>query len=412
VWGCESEKFYFSQTADIDATETREWTISDTWGTRPAGFVAIGRPTFDTSGYMIPRPFMGIYDGNDFAIIGLYSVPFFGYATVGLFSMTSDALIKNVHLVDAEFWQGQFIYSAAYTTILNCHVSGVFRACWATGFIHTATHSHIEFCSSSANVVLDCAQDTVHPMAGLIHKLKHSTLKNSFYHGKLTMNGSGFFAGLVMMAVGSEIKYCYATATDDSDAFYYGIISTDREYFEPVTPSTIELNLWDITTTQTTVAGPVTAGQNFGLPTYQMLQADTYIDIGWDFGAIWAIDPEINSGYPYHQGNVRYLDPRTNDTDTTIPVVPSMRSIAYPNPASSQDVTFRANLVRPQMEISIYNVRGQLIRRATDFTKVDSESSFVWDRKNERGQPVAPGIYLYRIKTDTQATAGKILIVK
>jgi hypothetical protein len=228
----------------------------------------------------------------------------------------------------------------------------------------------------------------------------------------MTAAGGGVVAGLVRDSMGSVIQNSYATVTEESPPLRHGLLHAIRPIFEnPTVPSVITNNFWDTTMTGALTAGGELTEHNFGLPTAQMQMASTFIEAGWDFENVWAIDPDINGGYPYHRSNTR-LSPIASGTETTYPVAQSMRSVIYPNPVRTGDVTFRANAVKPQMEISIYNVKGQLVKKSTDFAMGNAESRFVWDRKNDKGQSVAPGVYLYQINAGDEVSVGKLLIIK
>jgi hypothetical protein len=94
-----------------------------------------------------------------------------------------------------------------------------------------------------------------------------------------------------------------------------------------------------------------------------------------------------------------------------VSIVPPKLISAYPNPVRHDDVHFKyvskkqgsANSSAP--EISIFNVRGQLIKRA-QFVE-----HFVWDRKSHSGVSVPSGIYFYRVVSDDITQTGKILIL-
>ena len=87
-------------------------------------------------------------------------------------------------------------------------------------------------------------------------------------------------------------------------------------------------------------------------------------------------------------------------------------SFVYPNPVNSGEVNFKTTLNTSQMEISIYNVKGQLVKRSKDFQSKDGDMTFSWNKKNEQNQTVASGVYFYKIKTDVDVQTGKFLIIK
>ena len=65
------------------------------------------------------------------------------------------------------------------------------------------------------------------------------------------------------------------------------------------------------------------------------------------------------------------------------------------------------------ISVSIYNVNGKLEKRLVNSIVPAGKQAIVWDRKNETGQTVADGIYLYRFTAGNNATvAEQIMLLK
>ena len=67
--------------------------------------------------------------------------------------------------------------------------------------------------------------------------------------------------------------------------------------------------------------------------------------------------------------------------------------------------------------ITIYNVRGDLIRTLTLGTKdagayLSKSEAAYWDGRNETGERVASGIYFYRIKAGKYGAVRKMIMLK
>ena len=84
----------------------------------------------------------------------------------------------------------------------------------------------------------------------------------------------------------------------------------------------------------------------------------------------------------------------------------------YPNPVNGGDVNFKTSIADKDTEISIYNIKGQLVKTSKAFQKKDNKSIFTWDKRNNQNQSVASGVYFYKIKTDDKVKTGKFLIMK
>ena len=110
-------------------------------------------------------------------------------------------------------------------------------------------------------------------------------------------------------------------------------------------------------------------------------------------------------------------DTDTNELDESI--LPNIFISVYQNPVINTDVSFFINHKdidlsknEQRVELSIYNIKGQLINRSSNFQMMDNQNIFIWNRKDMNNNDVASGIYFYRIHTDNQTTSGKFLIIK
>ncbi|MCL2063196.1 MAG: T9SS type A sorting domain-containing protein [Candidatus Cloacimonetes bacterium] len=95
----------------------------------------------------------------------------------------------------------------------------------------------------------------------------------------------------------------------------------------------------------------------------------------------------------------------------------------YPNPARFEEVIIKMKtdddkLTEKSPEtlsdyvISIYNIRGQLIKTSKNFQNDAGEISFIWDLKDQYNQRAASGTYFFRIKTKENIHTGRLTILK
>ena len=64
------------------------------------------------------------------------------------------------------------------------------------------------------------------------------------------------------------------------------------------------------------------------------------------------------------------------------------------------------------VRIDIYNIRGQLVRTLVDHDSEPGTYTVHWDRRNNRGERVGSGIYLYRVVAGEFTAIRKMVIVK
>ena len=89
----------------------------------------------------------------------------------------------------------------------------------------------------------------------------------------------------------------------------------------------------------------------------------------------------------------------------------------FPNPfrlSRSSKVTILLNVKVSNMIVKIYNVAGELVRTLdSEGTEVSTFSrEAFWDGKNESGQDVATGLYVYVVTTDKGKAKGKIVLIR
>jgi hypothetical protein len=412
---------YFLQTDDIDASETIIWNAG-------SGFAPIGQLTISTS-MNDSMDFFGHYDGGGFIICSLYikdpTRMLLGAAQTGFIGQLREGSVKNTHLAGINYIStrntsltaiGGLVGRVITGTISDSSVSGSIaiiqvNQMWETfigGLVGWTSSTLIE--QSYANVHIHENLTTPHHfVGGMVGWSTASTIKNSFFYGSIYCESyrehrKGGFIGALH---NSFIQNCYLAGTSE--------FVNMSSFVGSLTGSIVENCVWDIESSGIVNAyyftpdSTVVLTGSSGLLTSAMKNLHTYLSRGWDFEDIWFISSHLNDGYPIF----RYMtDDYTAITDTENGILSAFSHHVYPNPVRTGDVTFRANAVKPQMEISIYNVKGQLVKKSTDFAMGNAESRFVWDRKNDKGQSVAPGVYLYRINAGDEVSVGKLLIIK
>ena len=76
----------------------------------------------------------------------------------------------------------------------------------------------------------------------------------------------------------------------------------------------------------------------------------------------------------------------------------------YPNPFNPE-TTIEYNLPQPaEVKLTIYDLHGKKVRELLFETKTAGFHSIKWDARNNSGQPLASGVYFYRIETKAQHT--------
>jgi hypothetical protein len=84
----------------------------------------------------------------------------------------------------------------------------------------------------------------------------------------------------------------------------------------------------------------------------------------------------------------------------------------YPNPFTRQ-TTIAYRLGEPQeVEITVYNVLGQRVRRLVTGRREAGPHTVQWDARDDLGQPVASGVYFYRIRAGDFVGTRRMTLVR
>ncbi len=88
---------------------------------------------------------------------------------------------------------------------------------------------------------------------------------------------------------------------------------------------------------------------------------------------------------------------------------------AHPNPANpSTEIRFEYGGAEP-VSLVIFDVSGRRVRTLMENRRLDSPGTLAsvhWDGRNNRGQAVKSGVFLYQLRTPSESVGGKLVILK
>ena len=85
---------------------------------------------------------------------------------------------------------------------------------------------------------------------------------------------------------------------------------------------------------------------------------------------------------------------------------------SYPNPFNPSTTIKFSVPVRGAVELAIYNLAGQQIRKLVSSVLDAGNHSIIWDGRNDRGHELASGVYLYRLQAEEQVSSRKLLMLR
>jgi hypothetical protein len=84
----------------------------------------------------------------------------------------------------------------------------------------------------------------------------------------------------------------------------------------------------------------------------------------------------------------------------------------YPNPFNPEtDIRFLMQEAG-DVDITIYNVRGQVVKTLSSMGLTAGEHSINWQGKDQSGRPVSSGVYFYEFSTSDYTTTKKMVLMK
>lgn len=366
-WLSESRLDYdkdFELDNDIDASEIRKWNCG-------CGFVPIGSSN---------DPFNGDFDGN-FHVINNIDIDRSYGGPLGFFGVISDSgQVMNLGIKDADI---HYNYCSGVGTlagvndgsILNCFTGGGTKGEHYIGGLVGLNNGNIDMSFS------DAGADGMAYMGGLAGS--NSGDINNCYATDIA--GGYEKAGGLAGSNSGSITNCYSiaerTTVQGDDGGLVGDIYTPGG--DGYTKSCFYL-LDD--------RGQKSKG-GLGLPEEKMKFKSTYIDAGWDFDSIWAINPDINDGYPFFQWfATNYVGIDNKERHQNIKL--------FPNPTEDNIIINMPNAIIYKIEL--YDLSGRIAR---EINNIPSDNYLRIDVSD-----MQTGFYYIRLYLSDRVISEKILI--
>jgi len=130
--------------------------------------------------------------------------------------------------------------------------------------------------------------------------------------------------------------------------------------------------------------------------------------------AVWLDDrPDLFWTVKLYAQNIQLdgeLGPSVSTDNDLLTLKPSLKM--YPNPFNPSTTIKYTIPTYEKMKLSIYNIKGQLIKTLIDETQIAGEHSIIWNGRNESNQSVSSGIYFYKMETKNISEIKKCVLLK
>ncbi len=190
------------------------------------------------------------------------------------------------------------------------------------------------------------------------------------------------------------------------DAHGLTVININSDVLSEMTVNTVDETIhlvWEDFKNPATIPGKQTiATVSFLIP--DNFHASAEIDIT---GA--EVVNAVGSAYPLELSG-GYLFEGTDGNDATLPTAYALDQ-NVPNPFNPY-TTIRATMKEAgEYSLTIFNIVGEKIKEYRGYQETGA-IEFVWDGRNENGNPVASGIFLYRFKAADFSQTRKMVLIK
>lgn len=159
--------------------------------------------------------------------------------------------------------------------------------------------------------------------------------------------------------------------------------------------------------------------------TEEMKDVETYTNnnqfFTWDFvgnpfeddqdNDYWDIDPAINDGYPYLTNSFEVI---VSNEDSEQVVIQSdiMINSLYPNPFNPTTTISYTLGKKSNVLVDVFNIKGQKVYSEKTGVQEVGNHKFIWNGVNSNKNNVASGVYLFKIKTESQECLTKGILMK
>ncbi len=103
-----------------------------------------------------------------------------------------------------------------------------------------------------------------------------------------------------------------------------------------------------------------------------------------------------------------------SETESSFRKIPQTFALLgnFPNPFNPSTTIEYQLPEAVHVQISVYNILGQLVKTLTDTKQQSGTCHVLWDGKDSAGRTMPSGLYLYRLDAGTFHTSGKMLLLK
>lgn len=107
-----------------------------------------------------------------------------------------------------------------------------------------------------------------------------------------------------------------------------------------------------------------------------------------------------------------YITTVSTGGQESIPVPQIMEMTTYPNPFNPYTTISFCTPKLANVQLSVYNLKGQFIRSLVNENKTSGYHKVVWDGKDNDGNRASSGIYFIRLQSEGNILTQRVLLMK
>ncbi len=113
------------------------------------------------------------------------------------------------------------------------------------------------------------------------------------------------------------------------------------------------------------------------------------------------------------KGNTPYYYITISDVNSILPIITeTLLAQNYPNPFNPNTTISYQMPKDGKVTLSIFNIKGQVVKNLVNTEQVMGTHSIVWDGKDDGGKSCASGVYYYRLNANDKCLTKKMLMLK
>nr|MDK2850938.1 hypothetical protein [Candidatus Cloacimonadota bacterium] len=118
------------------------------------------------------------------------------------------------------------------------------------------------------------------------------------------------------------------------------------------------------------------------------------------------------TGEGWYIDDLRLESNTVSNADYNAPMLPLTLSQNYPNPFNPSTTISFGLPSQQHVRLSIYNLKGQLVRILVDSELPAGQNTCTWDGKDSHGKSVASGVYSYRLHSESGTLTKRMILMK